>query len=372
MRMVVPALRTLVGLAPGLLLALFAGPAQARTERLEWEHPDPDQVAGYQVHYGTVSGSYSTVVDVGKPAAGPDNVVAVDFDFAAVPDDAVIYVAVSAYGPDGETSPLSNERERAPAGSGGSTGGSGGQTGDDGATTAPAGAVWFENFQTMATGSAVPGWLDTVAGYGLAEDDALFGVVEFAGGNRSLTTSSSDTGIHSHYVGQGSSGWASYEVTGRLLATDSAARLGVTAYSGFDSEAVYYRLGTSWQTGEFELYGYPFWGEQGISCSSQSTGVILEANVWYRYRMQVTSEATQTVVVGKVWKEGAAEPADWQGTCTDNRSSRRAAGTVGVWSAQAGEKRWDDFAMIPLDGTSSSGTDGEPLGMPGKPYLLQP
>lgn len=91
-----------------IALLLPAGAAQARSELLRWQHPNPSTVAGFKVHVGSSSGSYQTVIDVGLPT--PVNGV---YSFALqVPDPDGVYVAVSAYGPTGLEGPRSNEKFR--------------------------------------------------------------------------------------------------------------------------------------------------------------------------------------------------------------------------------------------------------------------
>lgn len=94
-------------------LALLAGltlaaAAQARTETLRWTHPDANNVAGYKVYFGTASGKYPTVIDVG-PLSPQNGVVHYDL---VVPDDLTIYVTVTAYDEFAQESGKSNEKKR--------------------------------------------------------------------------------------------------------------------------------------------------------------------------------------------------------------------------------------------------------------------
>jgi hypothetical protein len=88
--------------------------ASARTEALRWTHNDPANVAGFVVHYGTSSANYTTVIDV--PPLQPDAHGIFNFDID-VPDDATIYVAVTAYDGAGLETGYSNERTRSPGSS---------------------------------------------------------------------------------------------------------------------------------------------------------------------------------------------------------------------------------------------------------------
>lgn len=117
----VPTLLAAPVLASILVLAAggAAWAAGTRVETLRWAHPDPSDVAGFRVHVGSAPGVYDRSIDVGLPAQG-GGVFTYDL---AVPSDADVYVAVTAYDADGLASPFSNEQFRAApqSGSGGGT-----------------------------------------------------------------------------------------------------------------------------------------------------------------------------------------------------------------------------------------------------------
>ena len=94
------------GVAIALLIAASA--AQARTELLRWQHPDPSAVAGFKVYVGSATGSYQTTLDVGKPTAS-GGVYSYSLQ---VPDANSVFVVVSAYGPTGLEGAKSNEQQR--------------------------------------------------------------------------------------------------------------------------------------------------------------------------------------------------------------------------------------------------------------------
>jgi hypothetical protein len=100
-----------------LAVALFlmvSTVASARTETLRWTHNAPSNVAGFVVYYGLSSGNYGTVIDV--PPLQPDTLGNFTFDID-VPDDATVYVAVTAYDGAGLESGYSNEGIRSPGSS---------------------------------------------------------------------------------------------------------------------------------------------------------------------------------------------------------------------------------------------------------------
>jgi len=158
-----------------------------------------------------------------------------------------------------------------------------------------------------------------------------------------------------------------------MRVSSAAARLGVTVYSQYTSEDVYYRLGSSWQTGELGLFRHPIPSSDGTyTCGSPGTGVIPQPNIWYKFRVQVIPEAGATRLLAKVWQEGAAEPAEWQDECSDVAPSRPSSGTIGFWSAASGTKYWDDLEVIALSADTDPGESPEPLGRPGQPQLVLP
>ena len=351
---------------PLVFALLVAASAQARVDTVRWSHPSPGDVAGFKIYVGVDPGSYQAPIDAGKPTAGS----AGDFEFALeVIDGLSVYVAVSAYAFDGRESPLSDAFYReAPGSGGGDPPPSDPPPSDPPPSDPPESAVYSNDFESSSLGSSVPNWWDTRDGF--TSDDSLFSVVSFGGG-RVFSTSSTRTDIHSHYGGTGSTTWSSYELSGRMRGSSSSSRLGVTAYSGFPSADVYYRLGTHWQTAELELYRHPS-PDSTLQCSSSGTGVTLQQDRWYRFRFQVESTSSGTNLRAKAWIDGQSEPSGWSAQCTDTRSGRPASGTVGVWSGSGGTKYWDDLAVAPIGEGGASPPpppEPEPLGAPGQPYI---
>jgi hypothetical protein len=96
------------------LLLLASTLASARTETLRWTHSDPSSVAGFVIYYGLSSGNYTTVIDVPPLQSDAQGI----FTFGiSVPDDATIYVAVTAYDDADQASGYSNEGTRSPGSS---------------------------------------------------------------------------------------------------------------------------------------------------------------------------------------------------------------------------------------------------------------
>lgn len=349
-----------LALTAATLVAVLLGStdaAHARTESLQWGYSDPGLVTGFKVYFGDVSrdssGGYANVVDVGKPAPDGQGFFNYDLQVPTSLEGVPLYIAVTAYDAQQE-SDYSVERLRQPPAGGGTT-----STGTG--TPPPAGTIFSEDFEAMAVGTAVPGWLDTGPNDSLVEDDSLFSVVNDSG-NQVFETSSTATNIHSHYVAGDSSSWTAYEYRGRMRFTSDTGGVGVTAYSLYPQADVYYRLRRYDGSPSFELEMHPH-----VDCAVPNTGVPTSAGVWYEFSLQVEPATGQNVVRAKVWPQGSAEPTTWQAVCTDTSASRPTAGTIGVWSMGAGTKEWDDLQVLPLDGSSGSATV---LGVPGTPYLV--
>lgn len=335
-------------LAAGLWTAAFllgsVAPASARVETLRWSHSTPADVDGFRVHYGTASRSYTTMIDMGKPTP-VDGVYSYDL---SVPDTAAVYLATTAYGNGFAESDYSNEKLLAASG----TEPEPEPEPEPAPTPTPTptpeptptpGAAWSQNFESSATGTAVPAWLDTGANNSLSEDDSLFAVTDLSG-NRVFSTSSTATNIHSHYAGTGSRDWSHYELRGRMRISSSSGGIGVTVYSQFPTEDKYYRLRRFQGATAFELVGH---GTTPI-CEQPTTGLIPAPGQWIRFRLEVTPVAGGNSIRAKTWTESESEPVAWQASCIDDSSNRPVAGTIGVWAMGAGAKYWDDLEVIPL------------------------
>lgn len=351
--------RILMGLGIAFAVLGSADPAAARTETLEWEYSAPERIAGFEVLWGTQSGSYAHVVDVGDLGAS-GGVYTYGLE---VPDAATVYIAVRAYDGSGVRSGASNERVRTASGGSAPPVEPPPPSPDPDPTAAapdpfsPAGDLVID-FQSASTGTAVGGWVDTRADNSLSIDDSLFDVVDLDG-NRALRTRSVETNIHSHYTAGNSDGWTSYEYRGAMLITDASGGIGVTALSGYPDQDVYYRLRRYAGTA-FDLAPHG----TTLSCANDSTGVVPQAGAWYRFSLRVDVGSSNNRVRAKVWRDGTSEPGSPQVDCSDTSSSRPRAGTIGVWSMGPGTKLWD---VLDVDGIGSTST---PAPVPPAPPTL--
>lgn len=327
---------------------LAGGVAHARTEVLRWTHPRPADVVRWEAHVGTSQGIYTEVFTLTSPSVDGGGI---HQSSIVVPDDATVYIRLRAVGAGSLVSPFSlYESMRAPAGGGDGGGDGGGGTLGAGSTIPPVpNAVARRDFSADATGTAVSGWVDTGSAFSLSANDSLFGVVDVAG-NRTLSTASTANDIHSHIETPPSS-FSNSTLSGRLALTSAAGSAGVTSYSRFPTQARYYRLGSS-AGGAFTIAGVP-----ALSCTNASTGVVPEVNTWYVFKLTVTSEASQNRVQAKIWRQGDSEPTAIQAECIDSSSARPVDGTIGVWSAGAGQKYWDDLEVTRLSGGGTTTLD---------------
>lgn len=100
-------IRTLVFTSIAMAFALFFGfvfQAHAADLNFEWT-PNTEAITGYKIHYGTESGNYTEVVDVGLPATTDGKVRGT---VLGIPENVPYYFSATAYNHDQE-SPYSDE-----------------------------------------------------------------------------------------------------------------------------------------------------------------------------------------------------------------------------------------------------------------------
>jgi hypothetical protein len=407
-----------LGLAACLAALGSALPAEARVEAVRWRYSEPGRVTGFRIHVGTTPGAYTQVIDAGKPQRNANGVYAREISVA---DGATVYVAVSAY--DGQQqSPLSNVTTRSgtapppnnpppnnpppnnpppnnpppnnpppsnppPSNPPPSNPPPGNPPPDsaphhqpdrpDGPDRpAPDESKLRERFSGYEEGASPDGWVDTGPGNRDASDP-LFGVLSLKK-NKVLATSSTANDIYSHYVTSASVNWSRYEFTGRMLVDDPAAGIGITVLSQHPDRDAYYRVrsngsdgggggaglhGGSASPADFQVAPRP---DRPAGCTLAATGVTPEADVWYRFRVQVAAEPEGTHLRAKVWKRGSSQPKAWQIDCLDTSDQRLLRGVPGVWSSGPGTKMWDDLTVQPLGKAPKRERHGAP---PGKPIL---
>lgn len=184
-------------------------------------------------------------------------------------------------------------------------------------------------------------FLDTGAGNSLEAEPTLFkerktkrGVV--------LSTLSEETNIHSHYRGKGAAKFKNYIYTGRMKTADADGGIGVTFYSDYPNSDTYYRLRAYSGNPSFHIAPH----NTQITEGEEDSEVLLEANRWFKFKIQVRTQENITRIFAKVWPQGTKEPKEWQIDCVDQSESRLTKGRPGVWSMGSGEKRWDKLKVV--------------------------
>lgn len=159
------------------------------------------------------------------------------------------------------------------------------------------------------------------------------------------------TSYYSHYNGNGALTWQNYEARGRLYYSHKDSGMGVTFYSQVpDGQDRYYWLGHYPGQLGFRLASH------GTDISDGTTSVDIETqpDTWYRFRIQVETLSSRVNIRAKVWIEGEPEPENWPIDCYDGYTNRITAGTVGLWTIEAGFKAIDDLMVFSLDDTPPS------------------
>ena len=88
-------------------------------------------------------------------------------------------------------------------------------------------AAYLEGFQGYGAGADPVDWYDSAANSSMSEDNSLFKVFDL-GGEKVFGTASTETNIHSHYIGAGIDVLSAYEYRGRIMITDARGGIGIT------------------------------------------------------------------------------------------------------------------------------------------------
>ena len=204
--------------------------------------------------------------------------------------------------------------------------------------------VFEEGFETYTTGADPDGWYDTAAQNSMAQNDSLFQVYE-TGDGQALGTVSTLSNIHSHYMDEGSETWSGYRYSGRMMMTAAAGGVGVTFYSRYADQDVYYRLRRHDST-SFHLAPHP---HNAVKLEGDlETGVTPRPEMWHWFLIEVEDTGTRTEIRAKVWPQGTDEPEAWQIQARHSGSGRLAEGRIGLWSHSLGSKYWDDIVVEPI------------------------
>lgn len=202
-----------------------------------------------------------------------------------------------------------------------------------------------EDFEGYLPGQKPPDWLEQDSSPSPGD---FFRTITWNGDKTYGISLAGDISYYSHYDGDGALAWQNYEVRGRLYYSHKNGGVGITFYSqvpnGHDR---YYRLGHyPGQTG-FRLMPHG----TDISDGTTSIGIETQPDIWYRFRIRVETLGGQVTIRAKVWAESELEPQNWPVDCYDGYTDRITAGTVGLWTTEAGFKALDDLMVFPLNET---------------------
>jgi hypothetical protein len=187
-------------------------------------------------------------------------------------------------------------------------------------------------------------WLDTGGSNGLEQEDDLFEIERDENGIAVLSTESTLTNIHSHYLG------ANFKVsnrktlvyTGQFQLESSDGGIGVTFLSDYPNSDSYYRLRRL--AGEtLHIAPHPDQSEFPELIGDIDSEVTPMEGVWYNFEIRTSSNAQGTRILGKVWAEGEQKPQTWQIDATDTSAERFTSGKIGVWSMATGRKSWKNL-----------------------------
>jgi len=181
-----------------------------------------------------------------------------------------------------------------------------------------------------------------------AANDNLFRVFDLAG-EMVIGTTSTESNIHSHYLGTEFDALTGILYSGRMLISDDTGGIGVTFLSQYPVADTYYRL-SRYGSDAFQLAVHP---NSYVVSGDTHTDVVPALDTWYLFKIEVQDTGSRTEFRAKVWSEGAAEPADWQIDAYDDKPTRLTSGKIGVWSATSDSKYWDDLAVETVDSSTS-------------------
>ena len=92
---------------------LVAGSAQARTETLQWTHPDPSTVASFEVHVGTGPGQSDVLTqNLGTPVPDASGIYSFTINLST---EETVFVRLTALDASSNQSDASNEIQRSVA-----------------------------------------------------------------------------------------------------------------------------------------------------------------------------------------------------------------------------------------------------------------
>jgi hypothetical protein len=334
-------MRRALQLVAAIMLTIFGlAPlrAEGRSIHVFYRYPAGTDLAGVALYYGASQGDVErnlnlTRIDLKLRQGRDDGVVIVTL--AGLDDTRDYFVTLRAYDSQGRESANS-------------------AIGVVAARAPPEGALFADSFEAYVPGADPPGWVDSGSSVTAAGNAGLFAVSSMPNGTLAFGSTSSAADLNSTLVASGSSGWASYEYSGRVESDSLSGEAGVSVLSAYPDAQFYYRLTRSASTA-WKLVKRG--GTGALACSpSSSTGVTTSAGAWLRFRVRATRFDGRNRVRAMLWPDGTAAPAAYQVDCWDSEAESNASGRVGVYSSGAAGSHWDDLAVVNV------AADGAPPG----------
>lgn len=214
-------------------------------------------------------------------------------------------------------------------------------------SSTPGNLLYKDDFSQYEEGANPKDWIDTGPNFSLEEVD-LFRTVRL---ENEIVYGTNNTGvsIHSHYIGAGAHAWTNYLFTGQLRFSHTRGGIGVTFFSRFPNDAIYYSLRRAAAAdAPFQLVGQPE-PARAISRLTKDAKITPAVNIWYRFSIEVTHDPnyphpTQsgklvpaTIIKAKVWPDGESEPTEYHYEGLDY-SDPIPFGTIGIWTSNNGNK----------------------------------
>jgi hypothetical protein len=220
--------------------------------------------------------------------------------------------------------------------------------------------VFSDDFQMDTTGTPALSWTTTKANFSLTATTSYFFVVSTS--TKVIGTTSTQTSIHTHYTGTGASRWTNYEVSGRMMMTNTSGGMGITFNSLYPTTDRYYVVGLNHPDRNAACTASTFClAAHGTSLTAEGvqayqTDVYVQPYAWYRFRIITRNVSNQTLIEGKVWPATSVEPLANQIDHFDDSGTHTATGTIGFWTTGSGSKYLDDLVVRSVTSSESSGT----------------
>ena len=226
---------------------------------------------------------------------------------------------------------------------------------------------YSDDFQSYATPSNPPGWVDTSVGtpkpaasglykawndplQGNKGPNVVYGTKQSSGkpeGNNPRI------GTFSTLTTKSFAAKGRFEYRGRMIRTSSDSRIGLTFLSSYPEQDKYYLIGLWSKPSDpsrltLQLFGFG----AGTPTGTVDSDLSVDPNKWYQFLIQVDDAGNATKIRARFWLDGTTEPATFSIDAADTSATRLTTGRVGMWAAVKGDAYIDDLsAKSPVDFT---------------------